>query len=192
MTVRDGVSAHGREQWSLELPIRTPRTTLRLHRETDVDDLLVFHSDPLVTKHLPWPVRGRDEVIATLNDKIAQRHLDADDCWLSLAIERNGDGRVIGEALLHRLSDQAGEAEVGYVLAGDVHRQGFGTEVVRTLVEVTWSHLPVVTLFANVVPENVASLRLLAALGFEVGREIVVPSGAVLCQLRLGRPEPRV
>ena len=50
------------------LPVETERLLLRPHRLEDLDDLVRFHSDPEVVRHVPWPVRDRaatDEAVAT-------------------------------------------------------------------------------------------------------------------------------
>lgn len=157
---------HEVREWALPVPLHTPRTTLRRHAPEDIDDLLLFHSDPEVTRHLPWPVRNRDEVAVALQTKLVQTHLDVDGSWLSLAVEDLHTGRVVGEALVSRMSGEAGIAEIGYALAKDVHGRGMGFEVVSALLDAAWRHLPVRQVMAHVEVENQASRRLLGKLGF--------------------------
>lgn len=176
-------------EWALPVPLHTPRTTLRPHSPEDVDDLLLFHSDPEVTQYLPWPVRDRDAVVAALESKLVQTHLDVDGSWLSLAVEELQTGRVVGEALLSRMSDEAGIAEIGYALARDVHGRGMGFEVVSALLAVAWSHLPVQQVLAHVDFKNQASSRLLEKLGFHhSGNKDNDPNSSLLRYV-LARPD---
>ena len=48
----------------VRLPIATERLVLRAHRADDLDDLVAFHSDPEVVRHVPWPVRDREATAA--------------------------------------------------------------------------------------------------------------------------------
>ena len=58
------------EPWAPAYPIRTARLLLRPHLESDLDDLVPFHSDPQVTRYIPWPVRNREETRVALQAKL--------------------------------------------------------------------------------------------------------------------------
>src|ERR1700712_2062400 len=94
------VGEMGETSWRIDEPLQTPRLELRLHRMTDLDDLLVFHSDPEVTRYIPWPVRTFDQVQAALETKLRQGVATAVDEWIVLAIEVRESRTVIGEVLL--------------------------------------------------------------------------------------------
>jgi [ribosomal protein S5]-alanine N-acetyltransferase len=82
------------------------------------------------------------------------------------------DGQMIGYAGFHAMPSFAGRLEVGYTIFPDFRRQGFALEAVRGLFE--WAKLEsdVITFVASVSPRNVASLALIAKLGFvQVGRQ---------------------
>ena len=71
----------------VELPLRTERLVLREHRADDLDDLVVFHSDPDVVRWTPWPVRDRAATEAALAFKLDRVALEEPGQWLVLAIE---------------------------------------------------------------------------------------------------------
>lgn len=176
------------EDWHLSVPLETERTRLRWHSTDDADDLLVFHSDPDVTRYLPWPVRDRPAVVETLQTKLEQTHLDADGTWLSLAVVEKRTGRVVGEALLSRTSHATRTAEVGYALAAHVQGRGIGSEVVSALLASAWDELPVEQVIAHVDENNVPSCRLLEKLGFQVAGRKGNDETSPLLLYTLGRP----
>jgi RimJ/RimL family protein N-acetyltransferase len=153
---RAGVTA-----WELDLPLSTPRLLLRAHRSADLDDLLVFHSDPRVTRYIPWPVRDREQTRVALAGKL-DRAVAGPGEWLVFAVEERATGTVIGEVLLKH----ADEPEVGYVLRTDRQGRGLAAEAVTALLDAASSSLQVRRVVAVVVDGNDASARLLARLGF--------------------------
>ncbi len=175
----DGMSAH----WEVDEPIETERLRLRPHRMGDVDDLLRFHSDAEVVRYLPWPLRDRAAVLETLAVKTAQHRAEHPGDWLVLAIELRADAghpaardqdRVIGEVLVKRAGEHepADETELGFALARDAWGDGLAAEAARAMLALVagWGMRSAI---AVVVPENEASRRLVAKLGF-------APDGSVV------------
>jgi ribosomal-protein-alanine N-acetyltransferase len=81
-------------------------------------------------------------------------------------ITRKGDGDVIGTCGLygfHRLHLRAG---VGFELARAFWRQGIMTETLRAVLEFGFGTVGLNRIEAVVMPENLASLKLLEGLGF--------------------------
>jgi RimJ/RimL family protein N-acetyltransferase len=72
--------------WAPEYPIRTPRLLLRPHLESDLDDLVPFHSDPEVTRYIPWPVRDREQTRVALAARLDKGTADREGDWLILAV----------------------------------------------------------------------------------------------------------
>ncbi|WAB81428.1 GNAT family N-acetyltransferase [Microcella daejeonensis] len=173
--------------WSIDDPVETPRLLLRPHRATDVDDLLVFHSDPEVTRFLPWPVRDRAAVAETLQTKLTQHRAAADGDWLVLAIEVRESGRVIGEVLLKR---DPRVAELGFALSRAHWGMGYGSEAARAMLDLG-RRFGVAAFTAVADPRNTASARLLVGLGFvPAGRS--ERNGLELQVFRLDDPAPTI
>jgi RimJ/RimL family protein N-acetyltransferase len=75
------------------------------------------------------------------------------------------DGVVIGDCGWFGPPDEDGEVEIGYGLAPSARRQGLGTSSVALLID--WVQARGArSVRAEVLPGNVASLRMLAGLGF--------------------------
>jgi RimJ/RimL family protein N-acetyltransferase len=153
-----------RRDWAPELPLRTPRLLLRAHRETDLDDLVLFHGDERTVRYLPWPVRSRDDTRTALLKKLSQHRAPAEGDWLVLAIEEIASGRVIGEVDLRRGAN--GHADIGYVVRRDREGRGLASEAVRELVRLATEDLGVTTIDAHIVPGNTASERFAERHGF--------------------------
>ena len=151
--------------WLPAYPILTARTALRPHRMSDLDDLVVFHSDPEVTRYIPWPVRDRAATEAALQAKLPRDRAVEPGDWIILAVESRETGRVVGEVLLKREADCA--AEVGYAFGTAFQGRGLAREAVSALVELAVSRFGVRRLEAVVDVRNTRSIRLLDRLGFE-------------------------
>ena len=149
---------------SFGLPIETERLVLRAHRMNDLDDLVRFHSDADVVRHVPWPVRDRAATEAALAVKLDQTVLDEQGQWLVLAVELRSTGRVIGEVLLKWASDRQGE--IGFAFGREHHGQGYAAEAARALLRLGFDDLGFHRISAVVVEGNSASARLLGRLGF--------------------------
>ena len=148
----------------VRLPITTDRLVLRPHTMDDLDDLVVFHSDPEVVRYVPWPVRDREETEQTLRVKLTQTELVAHGQWLVLAVEVRATGRVIGEVLLKWASDRQGE--VGFALGRDHQGQGYAAEAATAMLRLGFDDLGFHRITAVVIEGNATSARLLGRLGF--------------------------
>jgi len=160
--------------WVLPESVRTERLLLRPHRPDDVDDLLVFHSDPDIVRYLPWPVRTREDVVAFIEKRMTLTTATADGDWVAYAIKFREDGRdagadagrVVGEVLLKRKDAANGVAEVGYALAAHLHGRGLASEAVAAMLELGRAAFGVRTVHAVVDDRNAASMALLERFGF--------------------------
>ncbi|MHA6693511.1 GNAT family N-acetyltransferase [Homoserinimonas sp. A520] len=159
------------EPWAPTYPIRTERLLLRPHLETDLDDLVLFHSDPEVTRYIPWPVRNRVETRAALLMRLDKGTAAAEGDWLILAIVYAPQDRVIGEVLLKREDDTQRIGELGYVIARSHQGQGLATEAARAMLDLAFGEFGLERVTARIDEPNEASRRMIARLGFtEVSR----------------------
>jgi RimJ/RimL family protein N-acetyltransferase len=154
------------EPWAPSYPIRTPRLLLRPHLETDLDDLVPFHSDPEVTRYIPWPVRSREETRVALLGKLDKGTVTSEGEWLILAIVHAAENRVIGEVLLKRVSDAEGVGELGYALARSHQGQGLASEAAQAMLDLAFGEFGLQRVTARIDEPNEASRRMIARLGF--------------------------
>lgn len=142
------------------MEIRTERLLLRRPRMDDIDAMFAIMSNPAAMRY--WSTLPHASVEVTRP-------------WLERMIERNAaggedfliefEGRVIGDVGAGRLPD------FGFIIHPDFWDQGFATEASRGFIDYAFSQTVASELTADVDPRNLASLGVLAKLGFvETGR----------------------
>lgn len=154
------------EPWAPAYPIRTARLLLRPHLETDLDDLVPFHSDPQVTRYIPWPVRSREETRLALRAKLDKGRADQEGDWLILAVVFAAEDRVIGEVLLKRESDAERTGELGYVIAPSHQGLGLASEAAEAMLALAFGTFGLDSVTARIDEPNEASRRMITRLGF--------------------------
>src|SRR5690554_1732839 len=182
--------------WTPSYPIRTARLLLRPHLESDLDDLVPFHSDPNITRYIPWPVRNREDTRMSLLARLDKGTVAAEGEWLILAIVHAAENRVIGEVLLKRGSDAEGTGELGYVVAASHQGQGLATEAAEAMLRLAFEEFGLERVTARIDEPNAASRRMIARLGFtEESRAEPDPANGeteVLVHYSLRKPAPKV
>ena len=147
-------------------PQRTERLLLRRVREDDVDRLLEFRNNPEVYK---WSLETEvepDEFRATWRRTLTEAR--------DFSSVAELDGVVIGTASL-KVRDGIGqnhdqemvdaEAEIGYLVDPAHAGQGFGTEIARGLLRISFEVLGVRRVTAGCYADNLASVRILEKVG---------------------------
>ena len=95
--------------------------------------------------------------------------------WIARAMiltDELGVRRLVGSVGFHGPPNEEGRAEVGYHVEPGFRRRGFATEAVRTLIDWAAREHGITRFRASVAPTNVASLAVVAGLGFrQTGRQ---------------------
>jgi RimJ/RimL family protein N-acetyltransferase len=146
------------------LPIATPRLRLRSFRAADATPFAAYRSLPEVAQFQSWPTPyalGDAERLvaemAPLADPVAGD-------WLQIAVDR--DGVLAGDVAVG-LSKDGRVATIGYTLAPAFQGRGLAREAVAAVVDGLFTRRGVHRVDASVDGRNLASARLLEALGFE-------------------------
>ena len=146
------------------LPLRTPRLTLRPLAAPDADALFAVFSDPQVMRYWstpPW----------TTPDQ-AQAFIERDrsgfesGAHLRLGIERTDDGALLGQCTLFGIQPASRRAEVGYSLGRPHWGRGYVNEALRALLGYGFGQLNLNRVEADIDPRNTASEKVLQRLGF--------------------------
>jgi RimJ/RimL family protein N-acetyltransferase len=125
-------------------------------RVSDADGLFEVFSNPDAMKY--WSTLPYTE-LAQMEGHIGET-IEADpQTNLEFAVEYQG--RVIGKAGFWKIP------EIGYILHPDHWRKGFGAEILQALIAYGFEERGFDHIFADVDPENVASIKLLKRMGFE-------------------------
>jgi RimJ/RimL family protein N-acetyltransferase len=132
----------------------------------DVESVLEYQSNPEVVRYVPWPIRDASMVEESITKAIHQTKLEAQGDYLSLALVRKSDGRLVGQmnAMFDSEKDQCGE--IGYVVNPRFAGQGVATEATGVLVSALFDTQRFRRVIATLDDRNVASRAVVKKLGF--------------------------
>jgi ribosomal-protein-alanine N-acetyltransferase len=143
----------------------SPRLILRALRPTDLDDLYEYASDPEIDHFVPWEhYKNIDEARENLNEFLGEYEKDGLGAW---GIEHRADKKMIGiinTSIPHRINRRV---EIGYTISRAYWGQGLATEAVKALIEFGFETMNLVRIEAVVLPEHLASARVLVKSGMQ-------------------------
>jgi len=151
--------------------LQTSRLTLREIVESDAENILQIHGD---AEHMKWfgsdpipDIDGAKRLITTFaswrNEPVSGAR------W---AIELNDQPGLIGTCGLFRWNRNWRSCIMGYEIAPAHQGKGYVKEALNAIITWGFREVPLNRIEAQVHPDNVASLALLAALGFlQEGRQ---------------------
>src|ERR1700694_3824341 len=142
--------------------IRSARLLGEPLRMTDFDALRLLESDPEVQKTIFGLLRTADETSERLERFVAAWDEDAFGQWAF----RQVDGEFVGACGLFagRLPDFDG-LEIGYMVRPKFWGQGLATEMTLAVARFAFERLQTPALGAMLVPDNLASIRVLEKCG---------------------------
>ena len=144
------------------LPLRTERLEIRAFVEEDLEALHRVYGDPEVTRFIPrYPTV--DDTRRALNVHVSEARAGHPAFWA--LIERQS-GELIGDAGLGLLAGGP-DHELGYTLARNRWGQGYATEAAGACLAYALGQLGLDPVYAQVRPENTASVRVLEKIGME-------------------------
>lgn len=148
--------------------LETERLVLRAHRLEDFDDCVELSRGEKVMRFITGAPATRQETWVRMMRWTGMWHLLG---FGFLVIEEKESGRLIGKAGFQEMRrDMArsieGTLEVGWVLHPSAQGRGYATEALKSLIGWSDDRLPEKALSCIIHPDNTASLRLAAKLGF--------------------------
>lgn len=150
--------------------LETPRLRLREINEDDAPALYAIHGDPLLMR---WfgsdPLPDLDAARGLVRAFAAWRELvNPGTRW---GIERRDAPGLVGSIGLFSWNRQWRKCTVGYELAHAAQRQGLMREALCAVLPWGWTRMQLNRVEALIHPDNLASIRVVRALGFvEEGR----------------------
>ncbi len=140
-----------------------PRITLRDFHEDDLDGCMAVVGDPEVTRFLSFDTRPRGVHATALAADIARSQTDPRPDYY-LAVIAKDTSTMIGFTRLGLGGPKA--AELGYAIRRDLWGQGYATEAAAVVLDFGFATLGLHRIQAACGPDNAASQRVLAKLGF--------------------------
>jgi RimJ/RimL family protein N-acetyltransferase len=114
-----------------------------------------------------------DAIAVRMGEVWARTTLEAEGDVIVLGAEVIDSGRLIGDVMLHWVSETHRCGELGYVLHPDQGGRGYATEAARAVLQLAFDGLGVHRVVARVDARNLASARLAARLGMRQEARLV-------------------
>lgn len=150
--------------------LETERLLLRHFVIDDLDNLVMFYSDPEVIKYIPDAPRNREETKEELewhrngHPKFPELGL-----WATIYKET---GQLIGRCgLLPWTIDGQHEVEVAFALSKAYWGQGLATEAAQGIVAYAFEHLQLSRLICLIDHDNKASMNVATKIGMRFEKE---------------------
>jgi len=147
-----------------DIRIETDRTFLKPLSLKDVAVFFKYHSQAEVYQYQSWLPENFEEarlfiIRYSLDSFIELEH------WKQLGIYGRSDAVLLGDCGF--CIKAGGQAEIGYTISPQYHRQGFGLEAVWALVCYLFETLGLLRLTAKTDPANIGSIKILKKIGFQ-------------------------
>ena len=147
----------------MALPIVTERLVIRRYTHDDIPDVLGFASQPSVASVTSRRIPATEEGVRSYIDLQNSYQPFEKTKVFELAVERKGDGKVIG--LLGLIRGDHRQGEIGWALGVEYRGQGYATEAARALVDYGFTSLGLHRIHADTNSDNLASWRIMERLG---------------------------
>lgn len=137
--------------------LETERLTLREVTVRDAADLHAYFGDSETAEYIPHTavkaVSETEKILSRASKYFAERDS------FRFAIERKGDGKVMGIFDLHSLSSEHQRMEIGYGLGKAYRGFGYMTEAVRGVIRFAFEEMGMHRIEAECETENIRSIR---------------------------------
>ncbi|HEI8865768.1 GNAT family N-acetyltransferase [Serratia sp. AKBS12] len=145
----------------------TDRLILDSHTIDDFDAIAALWADPQVVRYIGGTPRDREDSWGRLLRYIGHWQLLGYGCW---AVREKVSGAFIGSIgfinFQRDITPPLDAPEMGWTLASAAQGKGYATEALQAALGWAQAHLPTDKLLCIISPENRASLKLAARVGF--------------------------
>lgn len=148
------------------VPIETERLVIRKINLDDAHDMYEYSSLDDVCEFLLWSPHINITVTEGYIEFLQKRYLRG--LFADWAIVLKQNGKMIGTCGYAAVDKTNSICEIGYVLSPKYQKQGYMTEAVKALLELTFSVLNLEIASLRIINENEPSKRLAERLGFKL------------------------
>jgi RimJ/RimL family protein N-acetyltransferase len=154
-------------------PVSTQRLLLRPLSAGDTGALLAYRSVPDVCRYVPFEPMTERDIAERLAGPWAATELTAEGQSLTLGVEVQESGELIGDVILFWHSRLHAGGELGYVFAPGAGGQGYATEAARAVLRLGFDGLGLHRITARIDERNEPSARLARRLGMRQEARLV-------------------
>lgn len=144
-----------------ELPLNTERLLIRNTTIDDIDLLLKLDKQEVTQQYLGGiKIKGREKRLSFIKKKI-----NSDTCTMTVCLNKVSIGFI-------EFNIENDKAEISYIFDYDYTNNGYCTEAVKKLIEVSFDKLKLREIYAEINPLNISSKKVLEKLGFKEDNRI--------------------
>lgn len=143
---------------------QTARLILRRLQDSDFQEYLAYLNDPQVAKYQTWESYAADHARAVIEEQQKLEPGIAGRAFL-FAMELKETGALVGHVVLTVQEKDQQQAEIGFTLAREFHRQGLAAEAATRVLDYAFTGLKLHRVIAITDCENHSSVALLSRLG---------------------------
>jgi len=147
------------------LPISTERLLIRNMKTDDLDDFLVYRSNPEIVKFQSFSVMDRDKAETFINDQ-KDRLFGNPGEWTQFSIAISESGKMIGDCAIKLDAFDTRVAEIGMTISHLHQKQGFAREALYGIIGFLFSIPNFHRIVELVDTNNEASIKMLESCGF--------------------------
>jgi RimJ/RimL family protein N-acetyltransferase len=145
--------------------LETKRLILRLFHNQDLETLIAYRSDPLVSRYQGWDAPYARHKAVAFVDEMSSKQPGIQGEWYQIAIGLKPEGSIVGDCAFRILPEDVRQAEIGFTLAREHWGQGYACEAVRCLLGYLFDDLALHRVRAICDAENTASKQVLERVG---------------------------
>lgn len=151
------------------IPIETERLIIRYINIYDAYDMFEYASIPEVTEYLLWDPHVNLEATEGYIEFLQKRYSKG--LYADWALELKENKKMIGTCGYAMINSHEKKCEIGYVLSPEYRKQGFMTEAVKAVLDLTFEKLQLESASLRIISENTDSVKLAKRMGFSFDYE---------------------
>jgi len=149
------------------LKILTSRLHIRNLKLSDLNDFLIYRSNPEVTKYQGFDVMTPEQAEKFIL-KYTGKKFGKPGEWVQYGIESQETGKIIGDCAIRLNRTHVEIAEIGITISHLEQRKGYGKETLLGILSYLFDTLQIRRVVETVDAENIASINLLKSTGFRL------------------------
>lgn len=150
------------------VPVETERLLLRNIQPEDANDMYEYASIPEVCEYLLWSPHVNVDATLGYIEFLQKRYLKG--LYGDWAIVLKKENKMIGTCGFAAIDSSTMTCEIGYVLSPKYRGNGYMTEAVNAVLELSFKKLGILNTELRIILQNESSVRLAERVGFHLDR----------------------
>jgi [ribosomal protein S5]-alanine N-acetyltransferase len=159
--------------FSKPIQLETERLILRKVKDSDIEDIFEYAKNPLVTSLTGWVEHKDKKDSRRFIDKI-RRGYESNE-YLYLVVEDKELNKVVGSAAVIHISPEKTSSELSLSLAESHWGSGYGSEIMRRMIQFGFEVMGFDFLAGYVFPEHIGSNKMVKRVGMQFLNQRLYP-----------------